>query len=358
MSIDFDKKRWDPVRQNYRQWWNGELKRPLLHLTVGGRDPGRPEPALPIRWFTSSYEMSIAPAAIVDRWDYELSHQHYLGDAFPSIWPNFGAGVAAAFLGARLEPAPDTAWFHPRDDLPIPKIEFRYDVRNAWLARVRDMCRAAGERWEGLVQVGMTDIGGTLDILSAFRPGEKLLLDLYDYPDDVKRLTWDIHALWWRYYDELSQILRRTNRGCTAWTPIFSDTPYYMLQCDFAYMIGPEMFDEFVKPELAASCKRLDHAFYHLDGPSQLPHLDSLLQIPELKGIQWVPGAGRPDVTHWPEVYRKIRNAGKLIQIWGDVTTLDALAGQLGSAEGSILIGSANTIEDAQTALKKYGCLD
>ena len=33
---------------------------------------------------------------IVDRWEYYLSGQYYLGDAFPSVWPNFGAGVVAA----------------------------------------------------------------------------------------------------------------------------------------------------------------------------------------------------------------------------------------------------------------------
>ena len=61
------------------------------------------------------------------------------------------------------------------------------------------------------------------------------------------------------------------------------------------------MFDE-SKPELAASCRRLKNAFYHLDGLGQLPHLKSLLSIPELKGIQWVPGDGQPDVTEWPAV--------------------------------------------------------
>jgi 5-methyltetrahydrofolate--homocysteine methyltransferase len=68
-----------------------------------------------------------------------------------------------------------------------------------------------------------------------------------------------------------------------------------MLSSDFSYLIGPAMFDEFVKPGLADSCRRLPHSFYHLDGPGQLAHLDSLLAIAELDGIQWVPGAGQPE---------------------------------------------------------------
>jgi 5-methyltetrahydrofolate--homocysteine methyltransferase len=182
-------------------------------------------------------------------------------------------------------------------------------------------------------------------------------MDLYDQPAEVKRLTWEAHEGWWRSFDDFNAVLQPVNPGYTAWTPLYSETTYYMLQCDFAYMIGPEMFDEFVKPELQACCRRLGNAFYHLDGVGQLPHLDSLLSIPELKGVQWVPGAGQPDTTHWPEVYRKIRAAGKLIQIWGDIATLDILAGQLGSAKGICLLAGCQPADEKKIleGLRRYG---
>jgi hypothetical protein len=44
------------------------------------------------------------------------------------------------------------------------------------------------ERFQGVVQIGMPDLGGNLDILASFRPNEKLLLDLVDEPEEVKRL--------------------------------------------------------------------------------------------------------------------------------------------------------------------------
>ena len=132
-----------------------------------------------------------------------------------------------------------------------------------------------------------------------------------------------------------------------------------MLQCDFCYMISTKMFDEFVKPELAKTCQKLDNPFYHLDGPGQLPHLDSLLSIKELKGVQWVPGDGNPGLTQWPEVYRKIRKAGKLIQLWGDFKTLDILTEQLGSPKGIVMMigASISQEEEAKALLKKYGAL-
>lgn len=355
MSIQFSTDRWEKIRADAAAWWAGELDRPLMQVRVYGCDPGRLEPPTPGVGFDAEYPFSVSAEAVVDRWDWELSTVRYFGDAFPAVWPNFGPGVAAAFMGAELETSEHTVWFHPSQPQEVGDLRFDYDPLNPWLARVKDLCRAAAERWEGLVQVGMTDLGGGLDLLASFRPGEGLLVDLYDHPEEVKQRTWELHELWWRYFDEINAILRPANPAYTAWTPIFSETPYYMLQCDFAYMIGPEMFDVFVRPELAASCERLGHGFYHLDGTGQLAHLDSLLSIPDMKGIQWVPGAGAPGCDQWPEVYRKIRSAGKLIQLFGDIHLLDTVVEQVGGPEGILLIGSAASEDEAREWVKKYG---
>jgi len=355
MSIGFSADRWEAVKESHARWWSGELERPVVQLTVSSRDPGRPEPDLPFYGFTAFYDLSVSAEAIVDRWDYELSCQHYFGDAFPCVLPNFGPGVAAAFLGCNLEQGNGTVWFHPAERKDIADLHFEYDPDNIWLNRIKDICRAAVDRWQGSVQVSMTDIGGPIDIISSFRPGTELLLDLYDHPDEVKRLTWEVHELWWKYFEEINAILAPVNPGYTAWASILSPTPTYMLQCDFCYMIGPEMFDEFVTPELVASCKRLGNAFYHLDGPGELPHLDSLLGIQELNGIQWVPGSGAPDFDQWPEVYRKIHSAGKLIQTFYQPYILNAIVDQIGTGKGIVHLGCAKDEAEARECLHKYG---
>jgi hypothetical protein len=96
-----------------------------------------------------------------------------------------------------------------------------------------------------------------------------------------------------------------------------------MLQSDFSYMISPRMFQHFVLPSLTSWCDALDYAFYHLDGPGQVKHLDVLLSIPRLRGIQWVPGEGRPPAHEWLPLLRRVRDAGKLCYV--DVTREGAL---------------------------------
>jgi len=200
-------------------------------------------------------------------------------------------------------------------------------------------------------------------VLASFRPAERLLTDFYDHPDRVEELTWQLHELWWRYFERFDAILRAgADPGYTAWTPLFSEKPYYMLQCDLCYMIGPEMFERFVLPELAASCRRLGNPAYHLDGPGQIAHLDMLLGIPELAAIQYVPTVSARDATKYPDLYRRIRAGGKRIQVFDNYSKrglglLDVLAEQLGDASGIAMIAhvGAEQEEQAREFLPRWG---
>ncbi len=51
--------------------------------------------------------------------------------------------------------------------------------------------------------------------------------------------------------EKTNNVLQPHNPGYSDWAGIYSDLPSYVPQCDFSYMIGPDMFDTFVKPELA-----------------------------------------------------------------------------------------------------------
>lgn len=361
MTIDFDPQRWNKIAEDARAWWAGDLERPLMQVRLQGADAGRPEPDIPADRFTSHYDFSISAEQIVDRWDYDLSRTKFIGDAFPNVWPNFGAGAVAAFLGASIYNTEDTTWFLAKEDLEIGEVTLEFDPEEEWFDRAKDVCRAAVDRWQGAVQVDMVDLGGTLDVLSTFRPSERLLLDLYDSPEEVERLNWRVHELWMRYFEEFNAILQPANPAYTAWTPIFSEEPYYMLQSDFSFSLGPDMFERFTKPQLVAACQGLPNAFYHLDGPGQLNHLDSLLEIDELKGVQWVPGAGVADEGGWPEVYRKIRAAGKLVQIGvsdgPQMEIFERIVDQLGSAKGLVWIHRADISEEEELSrfLEKFG---
>jgi hypothetical protein len=131
----------------------------------------------------------------------------------------------------------------------------------------------------------------------------------------VARLTREITQAWLGVYHEEADKVLGVCHGTTPWSPMFSKEKSYIFQCDLSYMFGNAQFREMVVPDIEACCEEIPSSFYHLDGKNALQHLDSLLEIKKLKGIQWIPGAGQPDGSEWPEVLDKIRAAGKFCEI-------------------------------------------
>lgn len=361
MPVPFSDQQWEAFRGAHRDWWSGGLKRPLIPVMIAGNDPGRPEPTTPSLRQANCNDFSMTPEQIIDRADWDLSCYTYHGDSYPIFdTHHFGPGLIAAFMGCELNNTSGLVWFHPEKHWDIEELSFTFNEDNPWFQRIADIYRAGVDRWEGRVLIGMNDLGGNLDILSSFLPGDKLLFALHDQPGEVERLSWEAHEAWHAYFSALNGILQPANPGYTSWARVYCEEPTYMLQCDFSYMIGPEMFGRFVLPELEATCSRLTRSMYHLDGVGQLPHLDQLLSADQLDGIQWVPGTGKPDPGNWPDLFRKIRAAGKKYQVYpGNLDTLRVMREQLGDLTGALLnyqVVERDQKDEILMRLEEFGC--
>lgn len=313
-KLNFTEADWERIERDTQAWWEHELDRPLVYLAV--TDP------LPYPWpyaYLTNYPLDMPAEQVVDRYEPFLNATHFYADAFPWWWINFGPGIAAGFLGSKVDSVSDpseTVWFSPARPVEIQDLHFTYDAQNIWWQRVQDITAAAAERFEGMLQVSHTDLGGNLDILASFRETQGLLFDVVEQPDEVDRLVREINRLWLQYYDAQEAVIRTWCRGTSSWTPIWTTGKTYMLQCDFCYMISPAMFERFVMPDLTACCDHLTHGFYHLDGKGEIPHLDMLLSIKRLRGIQWIPGDGQPTPDQWLPLLKRIRDGGKLCQVF------------------------------------------
>ena len=313
-KLNFTSQDWERIEHDNMAWWAGELNRPLIYLAA--TDP-RPGPAG--FSYVTNYPLRMSVEEIVDRQEAVIAATHYYGDGFPWWWINFGPGIAAGFLGARVNSVTDpseTVWFTPPEKVDIFNLKLGYAPENFWWKRVKAVTAAAVERWQGQVAISHTDLGGNLDILAAFRDTDGLLFDLMDHPGEVDRLVKDITGLWLRYYAELDALIRPSCRGTTTWAPLWTSGRTYMLQSDFCYMISPAMFERFVLPDLSAICDELDYAFYHLDGKGEIPHLNMLLDLARLRGIQWISGDGQPSPDQWLPLLKRIRDGGKLCQVF------------------------------------------
>ncbi len=339
---------WDRHERNWTDWWAGNLERPLVVLETP------PRARLPEE-LSREFLLEQPVEQVLAYYQVLLDNTSYHGDAWPRWFPFFGAGIVAGFVGAMVHCAPEkeTIWFEPAETVSTGNLQLTLNPDNVWWRRVQQLTQAAVEMWGSQVSVAFTDLGGNFDILASLLTAQQLLFDLYDEADEIARLTVAITRLWLEYYEQSYQIIKTSGRGTTPWAPIWSPGRCYMLQSDFAYMISPEMFKQYVLPDLAACCNMLDHAFYHLDGKGQIRHLDLLLSLENLHGIQWIPGAGRPPPEEWLPLLKRIRDGGKLCQLFVTAPGALTITKELGGKGFAFYINDPMSPDEADDFLRK-----
>ncbi len=335
MEIQFSEQDWERIQKEWTAWWHQDIDRAMVvfDLTEENRIPFIPQVS---GWDEETGQFPIDP--ILDYYQSWLCRDRYYGDSFPRWWLNFGAGTAAAFLGAAVDVDENTIWFHPPVEMDWEILSRPQDPDNFWWRWVTSLTEAAASRWGKAVNLSKTDLGGNLDILASLRGAQVLLLDLAIAPDQVLEWVKKITSRWWEYFQHLDRITSRSAPGCTCWAPMWCPGQYYMLQSDLSYMISPQMFVQYVMPDLETLCRKLEYSFYHLDGKGQLNHLEFLLNMPALDGVQWVPGAGAPSAEEWLDVLYRIRAAGKLCQVYVDAAGAVKIARELGPKGFTLMV--------------------
>ena len=320
------KEDWEETQEEFKAFWKLENKKPLVAVTAPRREPvGTIEP-LPVPAEIAKlntdcwYAWALDPDFAVNRAEINFNNTFYGGAAFPFQMVSFGPDMIAAYLGVEPTFEKNTTWFRNPvikdwDNLP----SFQYDPENKWWKITKRLAEKLAEKGKDRFVVAMTDIAGGPDTLVSLRGATNLLLDFVDHREEVKALIAHIHLLWIQWYEELYHIIQKGQSGIGSWLGLWSPGKHSVLQCDFAHMVSPEMFEEMVIPYLKKQCDYLDETIYHLDGKGQLVHLDSLLNLPGLNGIQWsvpVSGVDPPyDSLHWLPYFRRIQDAGKILQI-------------------------------------------
>ena len=305
---------WLLVQQRFEAWWAGDmLDRPIL-LATAPRAPADPRDVPPANpdalfvWFTD-------PEIVIPRLEREVARTCYGGDAFPLAFPMSPAlpAIEAAYLGCpyKIVPGGNTGWADPLISDWGARAHIQVDPENPWWRTTQVLLEAGARKGAGRYVVGIPDLQGGGQIVALLRGTEQLAVDLVDHPDEVK-LAADEEILAWRhYYDTCFGIIHRYQDGYVDWLGVWSDRPYVTVENDFSVMISPRMFEEFFVPALEQQTEWVERSIFHLDGPGAIRHLDLLLELPRLDGIQWVPGSGAPAVSTWLPLLKRIQARGK-----------------------------------------------
>lgn len=342
----FNGQRWQYIRDSYESWWRREIERPVLNLTFSGGDPGMTRPDGIITGELFRYPPDEPAELIAEKLEYIMRSLRYEYDGFPYIFMYFGPIFSVEFFGARAYIDDNTVWYKAENVPPIEKMRAVLDENSIFYPRYREIAQACEERFGGGYVISAPPSSGhSLDIVAEFYKPIELGYMLYDKPDEVNRLSMEFHKVSCDIAQSLTA-LTPSACGYSTWGGIYAPVPWKAMQCDFSAMIGSDHFELFVKRELElAVSESPQYNYYHLDGTGELIHLDSILSIPELKCVQWVPEAGKPGSGAWPEVYRKISGAGKNIWVVGTLEDVETIAEQIGTTKGLYWYGNYHISE-------------
>ena len=354
---------WKAARERMDAWWQGEIidracvqvRAPRAGVSeeewtaLETRGGGTEDPDELLAWFTD-------PEQVIPRLERIVETTFWGGEAFPLIFPvsiNLVA-ITSAYLGCPydIHVGSATGWADPIITGWAERPTFAYDPDNAWWLRSKRLLEAAGPHAPGRFHIGVPDLNGPPEILALLRGTEELALDLVDVDHGLIRTALDeVNLAWLRYWEAASAIIREWVDGYFYWIGIWSDRPSIDLQNDFSCLISAKMFDEVFLPALEQQTRWVERTVYHLDGPGAIRHLDALLSLPELDGIQWVPGAGAPPVSEWIPLLRRIQAGGKLVQTYCEPWEVEVLLGEL-APEGLFLTTTAPSEAEAKELLK------
>ena len=337
----FSESRWQKIEDAYEAWWQRKNSRATLNLSFYGEEPQMKRPEGMITYDIAHYPESESAESIAEKFEYMMRSLRYEYDGFPYIFMYFGPISSVEFYGARAHIDENTVWYQAENLPPIEEFHVSLDKRSVFFPRYREIAKACEERFGGgYVITGPASGGCCLDMVAEFYKATELGCLLYDKPDEVNRLAMEFHKA---DRDVSKELIAQTPsaRGYSAWGGMFAPIPWMGMQCDFCAMIGPGHFERFVKWDMELSARESPlYNYYHLDGTGELIHLDSILSIPELKCVQWVPEPGTPGIPDCPEIYRKISAAGKNMWVGGSLEDVETVAGQIGTTKGLYWCGS------------------
>ncbi len=334
-------------------WWNGAaIDRACVAFITGSGEPWPEEDANSF-WPSADGEPDLE--GLVDLQIRMAKSKRCWGEALPTMshsWGGRGTPMTiAAYLGGDVKLGEGTVWVDPVVN-DWRSFSVRFDPENVWWKRSRRYFELAAEAGGGRFIPVLPDYGDCLTCFSLLRGPERLLYDCIDDIEAVKDARDGFVRVWREYHGANWEVYRKQYPGDRCWL-VWAPGRTYALQCDFSVMLNPQLFEELVVPEIEGIGRYLDYIVWHLDGPEEIKYLDFLLELPEIKAIQWVPGAGKPTASHWIPMLKRVQEKGRALHLSvKDEAEVEVLLREL-SPEGLFLSGgfTGKTEEDARDLL-------
>jgi len=330
------------IAQRFDAWWRQEvIDRPLWIATANNN------PASPI---TRRIDLIEKPDEWLNAKLRDLHQTAWFGDAIPHIRVDFGAACLGALLGAPIEFSSDTTWTHAciKSDDWSDAPSFKLDTEGKWWKLFQHLLDNAAEAAKGQFLVCTPSPGGLADVLTNLRGATEICMDLLEQPDRIVNAMNEMHLAWHQAFCELYHRPLAKGAGLFHWHLVWSDVPYVVNECDLAFSIGPTEFRDICLPDIERTAQSVGRSIFHLDGVGSTRHLDALLEIPEIRAIQYTPGAGSPSAMAWLDMFHRVQDAGRSVLIFAPAREVVPLFESLRPEGLAVLVDGPASVQELQ----------
>lgn len=306
--------------QKYHAFWaNTPVERPLIGFSLGGW--------FPLQSYTALGRFRGQQGIAVDELlpedclaDYDRLVASWNGvedDTIRAVAPLPPFPWLEAILGARVQVGNEAIWameggFEYAD---LDKQNLSSD--NPWRRKYLEFTAVLKDHFQDRCPVGQPILRGISDMIAALRGASQMVFDLYDHPEQFRRLAGRCTDLLVALVAEQQRMTGPFAEGyeveqLALWAP----GRIIRMQEDGSAFLSPALYVKYLQDEDERQASSFPYSVIHLHS-SSLFLLDAILDVESLKCIQINKDVGGMDVSGMLPFFEKVQGRGKRLLIRG-----------------------------------------
>jgi len=318
---------YDEIIRRNRAFVNMEsVERPLLGIYIGSE--------MPLELYKKASEIfssfkgsvvvpeAINPKDFLDDYDrLFLEHEQVGDDLFWSASPLVGFPWMEAIVGIPVHASSATYWTTPYLDTWDKLNEINFSFENRWFQKLLEFKEVLIKHINGRypIATSFVPVRGPGDMMGAALGQQKLALELYDNPENVKKLASIYTEIWIKVAKaQIEKTPKFYNGYVMPWYNIWMPDYCQYIQEDSLAYFSPKFYREILLENHIKMANSFKYSLMHLhtDG---LYCLDKLYQMENLKIIEVTRDMAGPSAFELLPTLKELQKHKPLL-IWGDLT--------------------------------------
>lgn len=350
--IEMDNRDWKNIKKRYDAWWDCEIYDRVVIQAYAPKD-------IKVIDDEAILELDKDPKTkwsdlkhIIKREKARIQNTYFAGEAIPFVNPNWSVGNGC-LIGCVPHFSANTVWVDPlsAEINGFPKIEFQEN--SYWWNWIKEFTEKATRESEGNYYLIPQFGNSATDTLAMIRDSQEFMFDVIENPEWVKNSLETITCILNKITDILWEKSSANEvEGYLNWYGCWSPGKTLVFDADVSCMVSPQQFKDVFLPTIIEKMNTVQYRQFHVDGESLAKaHLDTLLSLPELQAIQWMPGDGKFEVMQWVPLIKKIQESRKSVQVYATPEEIIPLLKEV-SLKGLCISTNCNSESEANRLIE------